>query len=367
MDHDGPSNNSGDDLDREVKRKKNEEGGKDNDQPTHQAPLTSTSLSLLPITVSQEKVNIDTCVLPRDVAVSDEVEGHMATSDLGMAILDEQGAVHSSVQQIGSGLEVIGAAGKEAQVVVHDTRLRDLSVNSAATHVVHGAYSHGAPGMTSTSIAAQTAAVHGACSPRTPIRPGTSIISPTPFFSSTPLISQAQISSAPAKPSSQAFSSNATTDLPMVNAKRTYVHTVKPKQTNTNVSSLPKSVNSMADGIANKKTVPAIMTTPVSKTYSIEEVIAYGGIRSQEAKGVRSSGRLRAQPNADATQLEKAMMLAQRRNENFAQGYSSSCALDTAMGFPVTGGSAQGYGYWLPQAAGGYSGFLLPGYWVATQ
>jgi hypothetical protein len=381
IDHDGPSNNSGDDLDREVKRKKNEEGGKDNDQPTHQAPLTSTSLSLLPITVSQEKVNIDTCVLPRydnvnmitylphdcmlsipkcldslfrDVAVSDEVEGHMATSDLGMAILDEQGAVHSSVQQIGSGLEVIGAAGKEAQVVVHDTRLRDLSVNSAATHVVHGAYSHGAPGSTSTSIAAQTAAVHGACSPRTPIRPGTSIISPTPFFSSTPLISQAQISSAPAKPSSQAFSSNATTDLPMVNAKRTYVHTVKPKQTNTNVSSLPKSVNSMvsitdnsstclhdnvtittcpnyivsqADGIANKKTVPAIMTTPVSKTHSIEEVIAYGGIRSQVAKGVRSSGRLRAQPNADATQLEKAMMLAQRRNENFAQGTSQPHSL----------------------------------------
>jgi hypothetical protein len=31
MDPDGPSNNSGDDLDREVKRKKNEENDKDTD------------------------------------------------------------------------------------------------------------------------------------------------------------------------------------------------------------------------------------------------------------------------------------------------------------------------------------------------
>jgi hypothetical protein len=30
---------------------------------------------------------------------------------------------------------------------------------------------------------------------------------------------------------------------------------------------------------------------------------------------VRSSGRLRAQPNADATQLERAMMIAQHRDD----------------------------------------------------
>jgi hypothetical protein len=39
--------------------------------------------------------------------------------------------------------------------------------------------------------------------------------------------------------------------------------------------------------------------------------------------------------------------------------------LDTVISFPSTGGSAQGYGYWLQQAAGGYSGFLIPGYLVA--
>jgi hypothetical protein len=37
------------------------------------------------------------------------------------------------------------------------------------------------------------------------------------------------------------------------------------------------------------------------------------------------------------------------------------------MGFPASGGSVQGYEYWLQQGAGGYSGFLLPSYWMATQ
>nr|XP_051196422.1 uncharacterized protein LOC127309713 [Lolium perenne] len=130
---------------------------------------------------------------------------------------------------------------------------------------------------------------------------------------------------------------------------------------------MPMPVMDMADLATKKSTTPGIMTTPVSPALFSDEVIAFGGIKSQTAKGIRSSGRLRAQPNADATQLEKAMLLAQRRNESFAQGYSSSCAVDTVMGFPATGGSAQGYGYWMQQTAGAYSGFLLPGYWVATQ
>jgi hypothetical protein len=81
-------------------------------------------------------------------------------------------------------------------------------------------------------------------------------------------------------------------------------------------------------GLATKmSTTPGIMTTPVSPALFSDEVIAYGGIKSQEAKGIRSSGRLRAQPNADATQLEKAMLLAQRRNESFAQGISQPHSL----------------------------------------
>jgi hypothetical protein len=40
--------------------------------------------------------------------------------------------------------------------------------------------------------------------------------------------------------------------------------------------------------------------------YSREEVIKFGGISEQVAKSVRSSERIRAQPNADATQMERA-------------------------------------------------------------
>jgi hypothetical protein len=40
------------------------------------------------------------------------------------------------------------------------------------------------------------------------------------------------------------------------------------------------------------------------------EVIAYGGIFAKAALGVRSSERIRAQPNADATQLERAKQVA---------------------------------------------------------
>jgi hypothetical protein len=40
--------------------------------------------------------------------------------------------------------------------------------------------------------------------------------------------------------------------------------------------------------------------------YSKEEVIKFGGISENVAKGMRSSDRIRAQPNADATQIERA-------------------------------------------------------------
>jgi hypothetical protein len=52
------------------------------------------------------------------------------------------------------------------------------------------------------------------------------------------------------------------------------------------------------------------------------EVIAFGGIAENAIAGLRSSGRLQAQANADATQLERAMMIAQRRDELQGQGTS---------------------------------------------
>jgi hypothetical protein len=50
------------------------------------------------------------------------------------------------------------------------------------------------------------------------------------------------------------------------------------------------------------------------------DVIAFGGIAEGVVVGVRSSDRLRAQPFADATQLDRAMMIAQRRDDFFGQG-----------------------------------------------
>ena len=46
--------------------------------------------------------------------------------------------------------------------------------------------------------------------------------------------------------------------------------------------------------------------------YAADEVIAYGGIPEAFAKGVRSSARLRAQDNADDTQLERAQKRLRR-------------------------------------------------------
>ena len=44
------------------------------------------------------------------------------------------------------------------------------------------------------------------------------------------------------------------------------------------------------------------------------KVIVFRGIQDAARRGVRSNDRIRAQPNADATQLERASILAQRRD-----------------------------------------------------
>jgi hypothetical protein len=54
------------------------------------------------------------------------------------------------------------------------------------------------------------------------------------------------------------------------------------------------------------------------------EVINFGGIQPSSAMGLRSSNRLRAQPNADDTQMERAMMIAQKRDNVQTQGTPSS-------------------------------------------
>jgi hypothetical protein len=62
--------------------------------------------------------------------------------------------------------------------------------------------------------------------------------------------------------------------------------------------------------------------------YSQADIIAFGGIAMETAAEVRSSDRIRAQPNADDTQLERAQRLAQAKDHatspgtNFINKYS---------------------------------------------
>jgi hypothetical protein len=61
-----------------------------------------------------------------------------------------------------------------------------------------------------------------------------------------------------------------------------------------------------APAAASKKVSTEFMHTP-------QQVIEFGWIREEDVRGVRSSGRLSAQPNADATQMERAMKIAKQR------------------------------------------------------
>jgi hypothetical protein len=62
---------------------------------------------------------------------------------------------------------------------------------------------------------------------------------------------------------------------------------------------------------------------PSNKCLSYEDIVAFGGISNTDASGVRSSERIRAQPNSDATQMERAMLMAQRRDDVAYHGMST--------------------------------------------
>jgi hypothetical protein len=54
--------------------------------------------------------------------------------------------------------------------------------------------------------------------------------------------------------------------------------------------------------------------------YSTDDVIKFGGISKKSAVGVRSSDCIRAQPNADVSQLERAQERAQIRDYGISSG-----------------------------------------------
>jgi hypothetical protein len=54
--------------------------------------------------------------------------------------------------------------------------------------------------------------------------------------------------------------------------------------------------------------------------YSVNDVIAFGGISEVEARGFCSSNRIRDQPNADLTQMERAQQQASTRGPSSYSG-----------------------------------------------
>lgn len=122
-------------------------------------------------------------------------------------------------------------------------------------------------------------------------------------------------------------------------ANRPAMHGIQPAM------QTPTSIGRMSS-VPHGKNAP-----PVLQTYTHEQVVAFGGISDEASRGLRSSGRLRSQPNADATQLDRAMALAQKRDELSAQGmkkpqpvsilsFSDAQIIDTASSLGVSLGSS---------------------------
>jgi hypothetical protein len=76
----------------------------------------------------------------------------------------------------------------------------------------------------------------------------------------------------------------------------------------------------MSPGFA-KSEMPKGGSKTLQHTY--EQIVAFGGIQEEAQREVRSSGRLRAQHNADMTQMERATMIATKRAETPVIGMST--------------------------------------------
>lgn len=96
-------------------------------------------------------------------------------------------------------------------------------------------------------------------------------------------------------------------------------------------------------------------------------MVAFGGVDEASMAGRRSSGHLRGQADADATMMERAMKLAERRNSFPAAGNMQGRTLDTHMGGPSAGAAAGAYGVWLYTVASYHEGRILHGWMEARQ
>jgi hypothetical protein len=105
-----------------------------------------------------------------------------------------------------------------------------------------------------------------------------------------------------------------------------------------NLGSLPITMSSMMSGLDTRsdrvcssicEPVSPLLSSPKGQPsrvgtgaflggkYFVNDVIAFGGISEVEARGIRSSNRIRDQPNADFTQMERAQQQASARDPSF--------------------------------------------------
>jgi hypothetical protein len=80
---------------------------------------------------------------------------------------------------------------------------------------------------------------------------------------------------------------------------------------------------------------PFSPSAPTSKSRRIEDVIAFGGISEKIASPVRSSQRVRMQHNGDATQMERATQLAERRIHAITPGTKSNLSFSKFLDLEI--------------------------------
>jgi hypothetical protein len=102
-------------------------------------------------------------------------------------------------------------------------------------------------------------------------------------------------------------------DVPPSNAWHTADKGSLPTQSIKGAMGLSSSIGSKS---------PFLPTKP-----SREDVIAFGGIQDPAKTAPRSSERVRAQPNADASQMERATTLAQHKNDLPGSGIKQKSSL----------------------------------------
>ena len=118
---------------------------------------------------------------------------------------------------------------------------------------------------------------------------------------------------------------SATTIKSTVQAKMKNSLYVQQTFTNLGESFFEHTNNTLQGDYAAVPTmVGMIKEVPKTKLYTKEQIVAFGGIQEEASRDVRSSGRLRTQPNADMTQMERAMMIAKKRAETPVIGMSTS-------------------------------------------